>query len=609
MHQPLSEQPSPAKIDFRKGKFPTDLTVVWLLVTYGLLSLMFVLAPGDGTWMLYGKEILLGKTIYGDLNLNQQPIFPLLSAASVLLGRGYILAERILFVPILIAFIFLIYRICKLTISEEALRPVAIIALFFSAITFEAYRFDDYHALAGTLILASFYTSLSWIEKGGSPLKYALIQTILCALLALTRLNDGGAVAIATLCIWFSRQGFSVRSNMIVVLSLALGAVISAGIIFAIGETPTTWFAHSFQSAAVIKGGDRLLNYPAMMVLSAYDFLRVGQLNALKLVMVAFGGYLIWLSITTTSKASKYLKLIIGGAILGWFFLSIYQNHLTTTSIAISIVVIAIFWCREIIAFSLGISLSNSASTRNAKVLTIYPAMLFIGGALSSGGSFRDHFFPMTLTVITALYLVKLAGIRSQLKDLFNSLSLIFLIGLGSDAAISRINRPYGWHSYNVPMFFSNYDAHFTPDKGPHLIPKDLFTLIQPVCALSTPSGELLSLPFSFANYYCGIPPWNGYIQTFFDTSSEATINRLISELEKSPPSRIFYQRQTLNLKVHEDTFNGGNPLPHRRLDKLIMSKIERGDWVVMYKSYAYAPSEWILINTEGRRTILKSRK
>jgi len=108
----------------------------------------------------------------------------------------------------------------------------------------------------------------------------------------------------------------------------------------------------------------------------------------------------------------------------------------------------------------------------------------------------------------------------------------------------------------------------------------------------------MLSLPFSFANYYCGTPVWHGYVQTFFDTSTATDINGLISDLNQDPPDFIFYQRQLDNLSGHEKIFNAGKPLPHRALDELIMTNIESGRWVVSYRSSFAPPSDWILIST-----------
>jgi hypothetical protein len=113
---------------------------------------------------------------------------------------------------------------------------------------------------------------------------------------------------------------------------------------------------------------------------------------------------------------------------------------------------------------------------------------------------------------------------------------------------------------------------------------------------------ELLSLPFSYANYFCVVAPWHGYVQTFFDTSSKETVFGLMQELQQAPPKWVLYQRQLDNLELHENTYNQGKPLPHRYLDQMIEQKIDSGKWETAFTStYEERPgwmNEWILIRT-----------
>jgi hypothetical protein len=117
---------------------------------------------------------------------------------------------------------------------------------------------------------------------------------------------------------------------------------------------------------------------------------------------------------------------------------------------------------------------------------------------------------------------------------------------------------------------------------------RDLLHFIEPVCrkiGTGNPSPELLSMPFSYPNYFCDTPPWHGYVQTFFDTSTRSTIFHLMSELDTAPPKWIVYQRQMKVVKEHEDGLHQGQPLAHRDMDKMIMQKIATGQWKVEGKS------------------------
>jgi hypothetical protein len=135
------------------------------------------------------------------------------------------------------------------------------------------------------------------------------------------------------------------------------------------------------------------------------------------------------------------------------------------------------------------------------------------------------------------------------------------------------------------------------------LIEKSHLEFIAPVCqAISAGSAgnrNLLSLPFPYANYFCSVPPWHGYVQTFFDTSSRQTIDALMGDLEREPPQWIFYQRQLEVLHSHELALNAGNPLPQRALDTLITARVQSGEWkVVLAEHPADTSSNWYLIRT-----------
>jgi hypothetical protein len=137
------------------------------------------------------------------------------------------------------------------------------------------------------------------------------------------------------------------------------------------------------------------------------------------------------------------------------------------------------------------------------------------------------------------------------------------------------------------------------------LIERTTADFIQPICDAVAPDGAqqgLLSLPYSYPNYFCAIPPWHGYVQTFYDTSSRETIQALMGDLKTAPPKWIVYQQQPYNLALHELIFNHGNPLPHRALDQLITQKITSGQWQSVYTS-TYGSNgrflnTWILIRT-----------
>jgi hypothetical protein len=117
---------------------------------------------------------------------------------------------------------------------------------------------------------------------------------------------------------------------------------------------------------------------------------------------------------------------------------------------------------------------------------------------------------------------------------------------------------------------------------------KDQLNFILPVCQAiqeGDSKPELLSMPWAYPNYFCDTPPWHGYVQTFYDTTTRATIEHLMGELDTAPPQWIVYMREIDDLTTIEQVMNGGRPLPHRYLDQLIMQKIATGQWQVVQRS------------------------
>ena len=136
-------------------------------------------------------------------------------------------------------------------------------------------------------------------------------------------------------------------------------------------------------------------------------------------------------------------------------------------------------------------------------------------------------------------------------------------------------------------------------------IDRDLLYLSKSICSdIGANPGvthpELLSLPYPFPNYFCDTPPWHNYVQTFFDTSTRASIEHLMSELDTAPPQWIVYQRQ-LNIMVGaERLYNHGRPLAQRDLDRMILQKLASGQWTLVgFSDYlGHEGGGWFVIRT-----------
>jgi hypothetical protein len=240
-----------------------------------------------------------------------------------------------------------------------------------------------------------------------------------------------------------------------------------------------------------------------------------------------------------------------------------------------------------------------ASHVRRRELLLLIPMGQMLSIAMSAGHWYPNPFPPVAefLLVLPIAFGEQLR--RLPLKTIFLGMMAPFLI----TAAREKMRVPFDWWNYNVDSLKYPRVWFTHPVYGPMLLEKSHLDFILPVCR-TIPSGaggkpELLSLPFTYANYFCAIPPWHGYAQTFFDTSSKQTIETLIAEIEQAPPQWIFYQRQLDVLRQHELALNAGRPLPHRALDTLIESRVASGQWkVVLVEQPIHDTSTWYLIRT-----------
>jgi hypothetical protein len=236
-----------------------------------------------------------------------------------------------------------------------------------------------------------------------------------------------------------------------------------------------------------------------------------------------------------------------------------------------------------------------------SEILLLIPLGQLASSSMSSGGQHRGLYEPLAVMILLLPFAspiqIKKNSTRSALLALA---TLVIFFGATRKALV-----PFAWHSYQDRPMFIGRQLYRHPVYGPMIIDTQQLNFILQVCnriGMNDSQSELLSLPLPYANYFCSTPPWHGYVQTFFDTSSKETIFKLISELQNSPPKWILYQRQLHNLALHEQIFNNGMPLPHRDLDQAIEQKISAGAWQTVYtSSYGNRPewdNQWLLIST-----------
>lgn len=560
---------------------------VLITFIFGFILLIFVMGPGDGGWILLGDQLLNDKKIYSELGLNQQPIFPIYSSFIFFLSGKNIVINKLLYLPIVIFFVYVINRLSSVNNKNILFRNIFILAIFFCSITFEAFRFEDYHALTYCLVLLSIFFTLNYfigLEKFDS---FILKQAFICALTFFTRINEGISLYISFIIVFvLCLNQFSIKVLLKVLLIFVLTFILILFLqLFYLDENPSDWLLNTILHASSAKGGsNQLLKSPLNLFLNSYKFIY----NSFSLT--------IFFTVITWYILNKYLTNFYLSIISSILFILLLL-YLFSVNIIISLTSFSVIL--SLLFFLYGFFSKFLLNKNWEFILFIYPLSLFILGSLSSAGTFVGLFFPLSvfLIIFDYVFFKNISTIEISKKTFYYSFySLLVIIFLNS--MIIRVNNPYSWHSYYSPSNPFSYSLTRDKSFGYFAAPKELMSLIDPVCDIVSKEDSLFSTPYSYANYYCDISPWNGYVQSFFDTSTQVLISDIIRKLSKSPPNFIFFQRQELNLLAHENTFNGGRPLPHRALDEYIMQRVSNGDWTIVYSSNAYPPSEWLLINT-----------
>jgi hypothetical protein len=577
-------------------------------VLFGLAMIANTQSAGDGGWFWYATFLRNGRRLYADMHLALQPLFVLETEFFMsLLGKGWIVS-KVPAVLHLLAYCVALLILVRRSNFSDGQKAVVLACGFFVPISFEAYRFDDYHVLADCFQMYSLF-ALLLLQKAVSIRTSLLLASILGALSGLamtTRLNDGAAlfvgVALAIYCLAPSKKLVSLA-----LFFLAAGLTLVL-VVALTGDSLRDYATYSIFKAVGSKGGTgSVLAYPLHLPVNTLRWLKNHQFE--EVIAYAFGLALDWvflLSPLIRRRGRRELAMAAIGILLILLRLHRIYSEFQGITLVMSLSAVAV-----LVAYALGLLIlvrfvrsqfltADAHSWDRREILLLIPLGQLASGSMSSGGVHLGLYGPVGVLIV-------LLSICPPIR--FNvEWPRAFLIAVATlllcSAAIYKFRDPYSWHTYRELPLFAGRTFYRHPDYGPMILDKDLLNLIQPVCEQvgHTGSDEMLSLPFSYANYFCSIPPWHDYVQTFFDTTSKQTIQGLMNELEAAPPKWIFYQRQLDTLRVHEIVYNHGQPLQQRYLDQMIELKISQGAWHVAYTStYGNTPiwsNQWVLIRT-----------
>ncbi len=574
-------------------------------IAFGLALIANTQLACDGGWFLYAVLHRGGTRLYRDLHLVLQPLAVLETEWWMsLVGKGWIVSK----VPAVLHLVAFTTGIALVTSkSKLASIPKAIViaCVFFVGIHFEAYRFDDYHVMTDALALFSMLLllKLDEAESFNSNWKLAAALGLLSGLAITTRLTDGVALylAVALAMAYIVKTGKTAS----LIAFFCITCLVMLGIVVLTGDSPRDYATSTILHAAGPKGGlASVLTRPFLLLWNSLAFLAARQQFVTMLYCTVAAASWTWLVTPfpradrprSTIKAAAGSALLAGAVALLW---PVIQNGDVIVTLS-ALWVIAEYGIVFFLVYRIGLEslrVSGTAITNPKRVILFLPFALLLAGSLSSAGYHFGLYSQIAFLIVAVVVLFPALFETKWLRSCF----LVIAALMAVSGAYSKVINPASWHSYrSFPMFSHRVLAHH-PAYGTMVIDDSLYGFVEGICSVVKSDGkpELLSIPFSYANYYCDIAPWQGFVQSFFDLSGKDVIDDMMTKLQHSPPKWILYQRQLENLAMHEKVFNNGRRLPQRDLDEFIVANVVAGRWRLVLRGQDRAGTDWLLLKTQ----------
>jgi hypothetical protein len=571
------------------GRVYQSLAILFC-VLFGIAMIVNTQLGGEATWFWYASLLHSGARLYADLHLPLQPLYALETDAWMqLFGIKCFVTETPSVIHIL-AFCLGIFLILRESDWPDWQKAIVLASAFLIGIESAAYRIDDYHMTADTFILYSLVLLLMIARADAARRQFGLTAGlgILSGLTITTRLNDGTALLVAAgICLLVLA-----RKRKLILVSLF---IVAAGltVVFVVkltGDSFSDYVSNSVIKAAGAKGGSgSILTAPFRFFRNALQMLHGRRWLFLWVVAMVAAGALIQRFWKNGVRYVILVQLGIAGVALafsshehrGQLLSGAFISFLSMFLIVVNYLLLPFVSTRALLS-RIG---DGKFKWDSRECLILLPLAELASTSASTAG--QTNSLPLSPIAMLLLLIPVIQPFRRQAS--WANISLVTIMALlGLSAMIEKINNPYSWILFRSSPMFVNRQWYRHPVYGPMYIDSNLLHFIEPVCreiGQGDARPELLSMPFSYPNYFCNTPPWHGYVQTFFDTSTRSHIDHLMNELDTAPPQWIVYQRQIKVLTGQEKTYGHGRRLPQRDLDELMMKKIATGQWQVVDKS------------------------
>lgn len=572
---------------------------------FGLVFLLNVHSVGDGVWFWYATGLQNGHKLYRDLHVPMQPLFILITEWNQrLLGTSW-LASKVPAVMQDVLYSCGLYLVARRVPWPDWQRALLVAATFGLTIMAFYYRFDDYHITGHCFTVFSILLCLNVQREGDAKrvLRLAVLLGVLAGLAIANRINDGALLAVASAAALFV---FAWRARVAAVLLFTLTTcAVFLGLLLLTGDSLAVWANETIFRAAGVKGGlghilFAPLHFPAATFLHIkHDRLETFHVAALTVAIGATTAGIVRLSRRDlrSRRTAGTVLLLLGLAAMPGLAVGVYGGH---SMIAVADLLILACYAIALVFLVRFLILLVRADVRTwdrQEVLLLFPFGQIIAGAMTSGQSFLEAYPPLAmLLLLSPLIFPALSTVRVARQA--NAI-LLAVITVGTFSA--KAVHPYFWHHFDNGSLLTGRTWYNHPQYGPMYLERGQLQMMTSLCSVVHTEGgahtDMLAMPWPYANYFCSVAPWHGYVQTWYDTTSRVTAAKLQSDLETQPPEWIVYQRALDSMWVHEKIFLNGVRLPHRSLDALIMDRVLSGAWTVRWQR-CYSSADWLLIHT-----------
>ncbi len=596
--------------DVFSGRVYQTLAILFCLL-FGIAMILNTQMGGEAEWFWYANLFHNGAKLYADLHLALQPLYVLATNAWIQLFGIKCLVTEIPSVLNVLIFCLAIFLILQESDWSDWQKAIVLAGAFFITVECTAYRFDDFHVTTEIFVFYSLVLLLKLAKADAAPRRFGLaaVAGVLSGLTITTRLTDGAALLVATgICLLFLARKQALPAACLFIVTAALTVLT---VVKLTGDTLSAYASNSIFRAAGAKGGTHgILEDPFLIFRHTLSEMHHGNNWILLYIlpMIAVGALLphLWKAGAKYTVTVQLALVGIAVPLTPHYYRAILLSYEFVRFLCLLLLVVNYLLAPVVIArYVMSRRGVGKLELDPREILVLIPLAELASASASTGAHIENVFFsPIAMLLL-------LAPIIQPFRKLgrWANLSLVSIIALlGISAMGEKIYDPYSWLNFRTSPMFVNRQWYRHPVYGPMYLDRGLLHFIQPVCReikQGGPTPELLSMPYSYPNYFCDIPPWHGYVQTFFDTSTRSTIEGLMSELDTSPPQWIVYQRQMKILGAHETLLNHGQPLPHRALDEMIMRKIAVGKWHVVdkssylvFKGYYLPGDGWWIIRT-----------